>query len=454
MRPRPLLPLLAVLVLIGTFPAASLGRVVARSADAGLRTALDRQLRPAGPRAGAYAYDVTSGHALYARGADRLLTPASNEKIYTTGSALLRFGAAGRLRTVALAAAGAGPDGVLAGDLYLKGQGDPTFGSAAYVADAYGTGGTVEDLARQLADAGITSIKGSVIGDESFFDRLRGTPSDGYAKSSFVEGQLSGLSFNRGLTDSGGAFQSSPPTWAADRLTSTLKRTGIRVSGRAREGAAPAGAKELAHVDSPPISVLARLTNRPSDNFFAETLIKDLGARFGSGGTTAAGAAVVLGALAGHGVRPRRIVDGSGLSYADRTSPRQLGRFLTALRSTPARAAFDQSLAVAGRNGTLASRMNGTPAAGRCRAKTGTLPGVSSLSGYCTSRRGHTIAFSILMNGVNVEGARNRQDRMAIALARYTGSASSLSRPGSSMTETPRRSAFSSLEPGVSPATT
>lgn len=412
---------LAVLVMVGTFPASGLGRPAAHGAATSLGSALDGQLRPAGPRAGAFAYDVTSNRLLFARGADRMLTPASNEKIYTTGSALLRFGPAGRLRTAALASAAPAPDGTLPGDLYLKGQGDPTFGSAAYVADAYGTGGTVEDLARQLAGAGVKSVQGSVIGDESFFDRLRGTPSDGYAKSFFVEGQLSGLAFNRGLTDNGGAFQASPPTWAADRLTSTLKRSGIRVLGRAREGSAPAGAKELAHVDSPPISMLARLTNRPSDNFFAETLIKDLGARFGGGGSTAAGAGVVLGTLTRYGVRPRRIVDGSGLSYVDRTSPRQVGRFLTALRSTPAGTAFDQSLAVAGRNGTLAGRMNGTAAAGRCRAKTGTLPSVSSLSGYCTSRRGHTIAFSILMNGVNVSAARSRQDRMAIALARYAG---------------------------------
>jgi D-alanyl-D-alanine carboxypeptidase/D-alanyl-D-alanine-endopeptidase (penicillin-binding protein 4) len=169
------------------------------------------------------------------------------------------------------------------------------------------------------------------------------------------------------------------------------------------------------------MSVLTRLTDRPSDNLFAETLNKDLGARFGSGGTTAAGAAVVLRTLGRYGVHPRRIVDGSGLSSADRTSPRQVGRFLTALRSTAVRSAFDQSLAVAGRNGTLAGRMNGTAAAGRCRAKTGTLPGVSSLSGYCTSRRGHTIAFSILMNGVDVGRAHIRQDVMAIALARYRG---------------------------------
>jgi D-alanyl-D-alanine carboxypeptidase/D-alanyl-D-alanine-endopeptidase (penicillin-binding protein 4) len=417
-----LVHLLAVLVLFGTFPAAGLGRSAARSADAGLQTALNRQLRPAGPRAGAFAYDVTSRRILYAGGADRSLTPASNEKIYTTATALLRFGATGRFRTGARSGAGAGPNETLPGDLYLKGQGDPTFGSAAYVADAYGAGGTVEDLARQLATAGITSVQGSVVGDESFFDRLRGTPADGYAKSSFVEGQLSGLAFNRGLTDNGNAFQARPATWAADRLTSTLRRAGIRVGGRAREGAAPAGARELAHVDSPTISVLARLTNRPSDNFFAETLIKALGGRFAGGGTTAAGAGVVVATLARYGVRPQRVVDGSGLSSADRTTPRQIGRFLTSLRSTPAGAAFDQSLAVAGRNGTLAGRMNGTAAAGRCRAKTGTLPGVSSLSGYCSSRRGHTIAFSILMNGVNVSRARSRQDRMAIALAGYAGS--------------------------------
>jgi D-alanyl-D-alanine carboxypeptidase/D-alanyl-D-alanine-endopeptidase (penicillin-binding protein 4) len=168
------------------------------------------------------------------------------------------------------------------------------------------------------------------------------------------------------------------------------------------------------------MAILARLTNRPSDNYFAETLIKDLGARFGGVGSTAAGVRVVKSALARFGVRPT-VVDGSGLSYADRTTARQVVTFLGGLRRGPAGSAFDGSLAGACRSGTLGGRMCGTAASGNCRGKTGTLPAVSSLSGYCRAANGHTIGFSILMNGVNVGRARFRQDNMAAAIARSRG---------------------------------
>lgn len=394
--------------------------VAPATADSALRAALSRQLRPAGPRAGAFVVDLRSGRTLFAAGADRRLTPASNEKVYTTGTALLRLGSAGRLRTTVLATVPADPGGVLRGDLYLRGGGDPTFGSAAFVRRSYGTGATAEDLVRGVAGAGITRVEGSVVGDETLFDTARGDPSDGYARSFYVEGQLSGLTFNRGLTDSGDAFQSEPATYAASRFRDALRTAGVQVTGPAREGPTPAAARELAAVVSPTMATLAGLTNQPSDNFFAETLVKDLGARFGGAGTTTAGARVVTTELARYGVRPR-VVDGSGLSDVDRTTPRQMARFLTALRRSASGRALYGSLARTCRTGTLAGRTCGTAASGRCRAKTGTLPGVSSLSGYCTARNGHLVAFSILMNGVDVDRARTRQDRMVAALAAYRG---------------------------------
>src|SRR5204862_1672193 len=140
---------------------------------------------------------------------------------------------------------------------------------------------------------------------------------------------LSGLSFNRGF--SGGNFQSDPALFAAQRLTSALRAQGVTVAGSARTAVTPTGASELAHVDSPPMATLARLTNRPSDNYFAETLIKGLGARFGDQGSTAAGAGVVRATLGRFGVRPT-VVDGSGLSYSDHTTARQIVTFLARLR--------------------------------------------------------------------------------------------------------------------------
>jgi D-alanyl-D-alanine carboxypeptidase/D-alanyl-D-alanine-endopeptidase (penicillin-binding protein 4) len=195
----------------------------------------------------------------------------------------------------------------------------------------------------------------------------------------------------------------------------------VTIASAPRTSVTPGGARELAHVDSPTIATLARLTNRPSDNYFAETLIKDLGARLGGAGSTAAGARVVKTTIARFGVRPT-VVDGSGLSFADRTTARQVVTFLIGLRRGSAGGAFDGSLSGACRSGTLGGRMCGTAASGNCRGKTGTLPGVSALSGYCRARNGHTIAFSILMNGVDVGRARVRQDNMAAAIARTVAS--------------------------------
>jgi D-alanyl-D-alanine carboxypeptidase/D-alanyl-D-alanine-endopeptidase (penicillin-binding protein 4) len=166
------------------------------------------------------------------------------------------------------------------------------------------------------------------------------------------------------------------------------------------------------------MSTLIRLTNRPSDNFFAETLLKALGARFGGRGSTQAGAAVARGTLGDLGVRPR-IVDGSGLSRGDRTTPRTIVRLLDQLdRSATLAPAWRNSLGVACRSGTVGGRMCGTAASGRCRGKTGTLSNVSALSGYC-DLSDRKIAFSIIMNNVSVSGARSLQDRMAVAIARY-----------------------------------
>jgi D-alanyl-D-alanine carboxypeptidase/D-alanyl-D-alanine-endopeptidase (penicillin-binding protein 4) len=120
------------------------------------------------------------------------------------------------------------------------------------------------------------------------------------------------------------------------------------------------------------------------------------------------------------GVRVK-LVDGSGLSPSNRAAPREVAQLLDALRD---KRGFDQlyaSLPIAGRDGTLATRMRNGAARGRCRGKTGTLTGVSALSGYCTTRSGRTLVFSALMNHANVYAARAAQDRLANALARWGG---------------------------------
>jgi D-alanyl-D-alanine carboxypeptidase/D-alanyl-D-alanine-endopeptidase (penicillin-binding protein 4) len=419
---------------------AAAGAAGAQSPEASLRASLTRSLRLGGGASGVQVLDLDSRRVLFARRASIARVPASNEKLFTSAAALLRFGADGRLSTGVFGDGRIGADGTYVGNLYLKGGGDPTFGSTSFTRRAYGSGATVTQLAQAVATLGIVRVRGRVLGDESFFDQLRGTPAEGFALSTEVTGQLSALAYNRGLArESGGSFQRRPATFAAARLRAELVRRGVSVTGSAGERTTPASAEELAVTQSPPLATILRLTNAPSDNFFAEMLLKGLGARFGAGGTTASGAAVARTRLRRLGVRPR-MVDGSGLSRADRTTPATIVRLLDRMHSNALAAPFEASLAVAGRTGTLAPRMRGTAAQGRCRGKTGTLSDVSALSGLCVTRGGHTLAFSILFNRVNVVRARRAQDRMAAAIAAYRGgSAARVTRPHRAAPAAPAR---------------
>jgi D-alanyl-D-alanine carboxypeptidase/D-alanyl-D-alanine-endopeptidase (penicillin-binding protein 4) len=184
---------------------------------------------------------------------------------------------------------------------------------------------------------------------------------------------------------------------------------------------------------------LAALTNKPSDNYFAEMLVKALAMQAASPGrsasdqspssdsqaarglvaraTTAAGARIAARFAKRIGARPARLADGSGLSRLNRASPYRVVRLLLAMRERDEFRPFARSLSIAGRDGTLGSRMRRGPARGHCRGKTGTLTGVSAVSGYCRARSGDTYVFSILMNGVDPYRARDVQDRMLQALA-------------------------------------
>jgi serine-type D-Ala-D-Ala carboxypeptidase/endopeptidase (penicillin-binding protein 4) len=264
---------------------------------------------------------------------------------------------------------------------------------------------------------GIHHITGSIQGDESYLDSLRGEPSSGYAPDPFLEGTLSGLAFNRGV----GAERRphAPAAYAAHELWATLKADGVSIRGSSGAARTPAGATQLAQVESPAVTKLLGLMLPPSDNFFAETLIKDLGARFAGSGTTAAGASVVGHTIATLlGIHPH-VVDGSGLSPADQTSPYQVAQLLVALAPTPVGVVLRGDMAVVGRTGTLALRMRNTGAAGRCQGKTGTLTGISNLVGYCQSAGGHLLAFAIFTDGIATETAHTFQDHMAITIADY-----------------------------------
>ena len=408
------LALLAV-ALVALTPAAA-----AAQNEALLVKRLTAQMRQAGGFAGAYVarVDTDTPRPVFRWRETTARILASNTKLFTTSAALDRFGREGTLWTEVRGAGELDADGVYRGSLYLRGGGDPTFGSRRFTARSYGGGATVQDLAALLADAGIRRVTGRIVGDESAFDALRGGPDSGYGTSIWV-GPLSALSYNRGLfTEGGRGFQANPPAFAAARLDDALEARRISVRLKPRAGVAPEGANVLASVDSPPMERLLKLTNKASDNFFAETLLKDLALDATGLGTTKAGTGVATSFARRLGARPR-LVDGSGLSRGNRASPASVVRLLAAMYKRVDFDSFVDSLPIAGRDGTLFDRLRRSPARFRCVGKTGTLSNVSTLSGYCEAATGSNYAYSILMNGVYPTGARRLQDRMLGTIAKY-----------------------------------
>jgi D-alanyl-D-alanine carboxypeptidase/D-alanyl-D-alanine-endopeptidase (penicillin-binding protein 4) len=408
-------------LLATAFAVALIAAIGAASASAGsCETMRSRLLRGGGPSSGLLVVDAESGKVLCGRTPSRARPLASNMKLFTTATALSRLGPDYRIPTKLFATGPLDADGTLHGDLYLRGGGDPVLGTPSFY-DRYfgGLGTNLLALKPQVARAGIEAISGRLYADDTVFDRLRGVADSGYATSSEI-GPLSGLAFDAGFTGpSLSSFSSDPAKLAAAKLARALQGAGIDLPAQVALAPTPLNAERVGVLYSPPLTQIVNTTDVYSVNFLAEMLIKLLGARFGGAGTTAAGAAVVADFAHAHGSGVHA-VDGSGLTRSNRASPRQVIDLLLAMREDPAGDEFIQDLALTGREGTVADRMHGTAAYGRCRTKTGTLTGVSNLSGYCFNKRGRIIAFSILMGSVSsLTLAHLEQDRIAAAVASY-----------------------------------
>jgi D-alanyl-D-alanine carboxypeptidase/D-alanyl-D-alanine-endopeptidase (penicillin-binding protein 4) len=158
--------------------------------------------------------------------------------------------------------------------------------------------------------------------------------------------------------------------------------------------------------------------NVPSDDFFAEMLTKQLGKHFGTGGSIEGGAQVISAAIARFGLHPK-IVDGSGLSRSDSSSPEQVVALLRTMWNTPIGRVMSASLPVVGVNGTVQRIASHTVAQGRCIAKTGTLNYVTNLAGYCAASNGHTLAFAVMIDGPGNWTALQLFNQIVPAIARY-----------------------------------
>ncbi len=374
-----------------------------------------------GGASGLLVVDAESGQTLCASGASRPLPLASNMKMFTTAAALAELGPEHRIATKVFRDGRVDARGVLHGSLYLQGGGDPALGTPGFDASYLGGLGTdLLSLRPLIRAAGITSITGRFYADDSVFDRLRGVADSGYATSSYI-GPLSGLAFNAGFVgnSSSSGFSSDPARSAAKKLVRSLRNGGIAMPAGIALGVTPANAERVAIIESAPLTEIVDLTNIYSNNFFAEMLLKLLGAERGSGGSTAAGAGVVKRFARSLGSTVNA-VDGSGLTRSNRASPREVIDLLLGMRQQQVGDEFIQDLPLTGAEGTVDGRMLGTAANRRCRVKTGTLTGVSNLSGYCFNKSGRVVAFSILMGSVGDLGlAHLRQDQIAGTVASF-----------------------------------
>ncbi len=374
-----------------------------------------------GGASGLLVVDTATGKTLCASAAERPLPLASNMKMFTTATALAKLGPEHRIATKVFRDGSVDARGVLHGSLYLQGGGDPALGTPGFDTSYLGGLGTnLLSLRPLIRAAGIKAITGRFYADDSIFDRLRGVADSGYATSSYI-GPLSGLAFNAGFrgNSSSSGFSSDPAKSAAGKLARSLRNGGVSMPAGIALGVTPPNAERVAVIESAPLTELVDLTNIYSNNFFAEMLIKLLGSEFGTGGTTAAGASEVR-RFAGSLGSTVNAVDGSGLTRSNRAAPREVVDLLLGMREQEVGDEFIQDLPLTGAEGTVDDRMHGTAANRRCRVKTGTLTGVSNLSGYCFNKSGKIIAFSILMGSVGDLGlAHLRQDQIAGAVASF-----------------------------------
>ena len=424
-----------------------------------------------------WAVDVRSvdrNEPIFSLNAGKLMMPASNMKILTLATAAEVLGWDARLTTT-LEASGVVEGGVLHGDLFVRGGGDPTINTREGVGEA-----VFSEWTAALQAQGITSITGRIIGDDQAFDDegLGGGWAWDYlqygyaapvgalqfnedvAQLNIAPGAIpgepavvrlaegTGLTLhNRALTGEPGSPDTidyrrhlhlpilevtgmipaggkpvtrsvavvNPTLFFAQSLKDALVARGIHVSGEAADlddVAAELGPqlerRVMASTNSPPLRTLATVLMKVSQNLYAETLLKAAGRARGGLGTTAAGRLAANATLSSWGIPETSyvIADGSGLSRYNYVSASALVAMLARMYADPThRDALLATLPIAGRDGTLSTRMRGTRAEGNAMAKTGSIANVRSLSGFVRTRDGEMLVFSILANDFLIPAA-------------------------------------------------
>jgi D-alanyl-D-alanine carboxypeptidase/D-alanyl-D-alanine-endopeptidase (penicillin-binding protein 4) len=433
-----------------------------------------------GGKFGVMVVSLTRGDTLFAHGAGDMMQPASTMKLYSTAAALDRFGPEHTFSTDVLRDGEHGADGQVAGNLYLRGDGDPSM-SSRFWRDA---NLPMNTLARAVAAAGVKHVKGDLVYDASAFDDQK-IP-DGW-KTKYLgaayAARVSALSLNEnlvwvvvrpeggsarvelepatstipltsnvrvvrgrggrivarqsgdGIVVSGSVGASSgplryslvvpdPALFTAGALHAALRSAGVTVDGAVKPGKTPAGAVKVASFASPPLSQIISEMNRESINVVAELLYRDAARAIAPGGMSSADVGLTnirdfLSKKVGADPRQINVSDGSGLSTLDSLTPRNMIQLLSYAHRGPWSSAFHGSLPVAGESELLRRRMRSTPAQGNLHAKTGTTDTVIGLGGYVTAKNGEIMAFSFLYNGADRWNAKSTMDAMGATLANF-----------------------------------
>lgn len=340
------------------------------------------------------------GGWLYRHDAWKQRTPASNQKLVFSMALLQRTSLATRVRTQVFAK-GATTNGVLHGNLWIVGHGDPVVNTA-----------TMGALAGAIEASGIVKVDGRVMGATTGFQRDWWAPGwQDYFPRDFIP-LPTALTFE-GNVDAGGVHIRDPELRAARSLTNKLRARGVPVTMEAGAGAPPDGLRSLVTRRSKPFRALLRSMNRHSRNFYAEVLGKWLGGLVrGGAGSIAKGARAIESFADARGVSVVAY-DSSGLSYGNRIRPRDLVALLRFAETRPWGTALRAGLPT-GDQGTLEDRLVGV----KVRAKTGTLIDISTLSGWVwLSREGAWAEFSIMSRGMSKSAAVAIEDRIVRILA-------------------------------------
>jgi D-alanyl-D-alanine carboxypeptidase/D-alanyl-D-alanine-endopeptidase (penicillin-binding protein 4) len=340
---------------------------------------------------------VVDGRSVYGHLAGVARAPASNEKLLLSMAELDRFGPRHRIPTEA-AGRRRMRHGVVRGDLYLVGHGDPEL-------DA----GDLHRLALGLREAGLTRVEGGVVGDTGTFVRDRRAPGWHPIALRYI-GLPTALSYQANVDASGFVFD--PERRAAGSLDAELRALGVRMGAPPHAGDAPEELGMIAEVRSDPLSAILRRQNVSSINLDAETLSKGLATATLHRPGSIAGGAHVIETYANGLDAGVTLHDASGLSYRDRVTTASMAALLDDARARSWGDALTASLPAPG-EGTLRSRLAGVPV----RAKTGTLiEEVSALSGYVRLRDGRWASFSI-MSALPKDGAVALEDAIVRTIA-------------------------------------